>query len=144
MLIVLPLSIIFLTAALNPGGWWARFAPQLWLIPIAIVTSLLVSSKLLYRLIAFSILSIILFDILLVSIGYFPTNISESNIAKNLIQQFASSQQPVLVYYKPFTAVKARLDRAGVRYIAVDSIDSLPCPFHLEPLAYYSPIPCPP
>lgn len=138
------IALLLLSVALNPGGWWARYAPQLWLLPLTFTVLLTVSSRPHATIGRCVLAGTLALNVLLVSAGYFPSTLGASARASTLIRELALSRQPILVYFGPFVAVPARLDRAGIIYSRVESAAELPCPDHLDPLSLYSPLSCSP
>lgn len=119
-----PLWIIGLIALasifLHPEGWWARYAPQAWLFPLAIAAAAWTASDRVGRLTAWLIAGLATINIVLVagSSVFFHHQYSQSVRAS--LQQMRAADGNVQIVFGRFQSLRRRLDEAGIRYRIVD------------------------
>lgn len=126
---------------INSENWWARYAPQIWWVPvIALALGLSLKARPV-RLLAALLAAALALNLGMVAgpITYYNLR-STREIAAHL-ETLADSPEPVLFSAGPFAGWVYRLERYGVPYQLVTEAE-LPCPQHL-PLAAYSPAQCP-
>ena len=118
---------IVLSVVLNPQSWWARFVPQLYLLPIG---SAFVFSRgpgrMLQR------LSVVLLAVLEINVALvvFPFYVVQGSLSHEVGKQLraaaiASRREPIAVRFNYFDPLRTRLREAGVRYVEVETP---PCP----------------
>jgi hypothetical protein len=113
--------LITCSALVNPEAWWARYVPQLWLLPvICVMTGLSVNRKA-CRLLALSIVLVLGLNLCLVSFSFFG-RLYDGNL--HLKSQLAGMRVagPILVQFQSYGSHRVRLDEAGIRYMEVDSL----------------------
>lgn len=120
---------IVLSVLLHRDGWWARYAPQLYVVPlIAVILSGEMRSRM-GRFGGYLLIAILAANLLLVSWPYFRFAYASS---KNLAQQLrhlSSKPGPVYAHFSYFIPYRIRLRDAGITYIQVKSASELPCRF---------------
>lgn len=132
----LMLSLVFLiliSSWINPEAWWARFVPQLWLIPfIMIIFSFYTSEKVapvLGKLLYFVIFA----NVLLVSVPYLFYQDASNRFIRKQLTCIVDWQQPVYVTFSLFRSGRIRLQENGIKYI---EMEKAPCPRPLNLLGY--------
>ncbi len=116
---------ILLSVIINPDSWWARLAPQLWLLPLIICVYLFSLEKTIASGFAAVILSILLINIAGVSWSY-TTQYSEVN--RKLKEQLISLEHvPIIVHPGLFKSVRNRLKQFHIPFTEVDNWRRLPC-----------------
>ena len=110
------MSLIF-SSVINPEFWWARFTPQLWLVPIVIMMILYLNRKLIilkyFSIIAISLISLNIFLFLKTNFIY---NIKSSlRIAKNL-NILKKSKQTIYIYQDTFETDFLKFSENGIQY----------------------------
>lgn len=132
----LMLSLIFLILAsslINPEAWWARYVPQLWLIPfIMIIFSFYTCEKVapvLGKLLYFVIFA----NVLLVSVPYLSCQDGSNRFIRKQLVCISGWQQPVYVTFFLFRSGRIRFQENGIKYI---EMEKAPCPRPLNLLGY--------
>jgi hypothetical protein len=120
------------SAALNPYAWWARYIPQLWMVPIAVV---LASWPERARLVV--ILRLALVAVLVLNAGLVAKMSVEGarDGSANVLRQIESLKRcgrPIVVYFSSATSARTRFRERGLDYREVASIDDLPCADHFR------------
>jgi hypothetical protein len=122
--------LIFVSVSANPYAWWARFSPQLWVVPILITVWILyVARNAWLRRVAY-----LLALLLCINAGsVLAVNMATALIGKAMIESQLSAllvgarEGPIAVALNGWVAVRLRLIENGVRYVEVASSEQLPC-----------------
>lgn len=143
------LGLVAGTTLLNSEAWWARYSPQLWLLPVIVLGALwLADDRRAARgwlKIIGAILSILMIaNLVLVSGAYLAYNTLSSRRLHATLADLRQSSEEVMLYYGPLEAVGMRLQDYGIPYRWVERRDELACPRELEVQVFYSPLDCPP
>ncbi|HEX9027682.1 MAG TPA: hypothetical protein VF823_00825, partial [Anaerolineales bacterium] len=139
--IFIPLALIALvsgTALLNPEVWWARYSPQLWLVPLVAVGAALFCRRRFIQAGGAILLAVTLINLSLVTGAYFTAGFSATRQVRATLEQLSQSGKPIEIYYGALDAVTTKLDEYHIPYQVVPSPQSLPCPKELEPGNFYS------
>lgn len=117
------MSVIILSILINPETWWARYVPQLWLIPFLFV--LLIMKNKIKSYVMYIIL--LAYSLNIIIIGYESMKSlsdRQSIIEEQLITlKEYSADQPLLIELGVFKANRARLIENGIEFNEVDSIE---------------------
>jgi hypothetical protein len=137
-------AIILAISLLNSEAWWARYTPQLWLIPVIVLGALwLAEDKRAW--LAGNLLALLMFvNIFLVSGAYAGWNTLSTRQVRTTLAELQQSGEKVMLYYGPLEAASMRLQEYGIPYQWVERREDLPCPIELEIKVFYSPMDCPP
>ncbi len=113
------LAIILLSVFIIPDSWWARFVPQLWLVP---VIALLLAEFLPLprgRILRVLLYAAIGMNVVWASLGIFYNIIVSSHIQYQLTQLKTLSQPISVEYcaYRPFKSNHLRFDEYNIHYI---------------------------
>jgi hypothetical protein len=138
------IAAILAIALINSEAWWARYSPQLWLIPVILLGALwLTRDKRLWW--AGNLLAVLMFaNIFLVSGAYLGWNTLNTRQVRATLAELQQSGERVMLYYGPLEAAGMRLQEYGIPYQWVERRGELPCPVELEIRVFYSPYKCPP
>jgi hypothetical protein len=122
--IALALLILISTIAIAES-WWARLAPQLWLIPIFLIIVLLYNDKyLIIRFIGWSQLYILLINICLIGIVYLTANVYHNIKINQMLNKLAQRPNPVQVYFKfPLTEIKFKQMNIKYKEVPIENIN---------------------
>jgi hypothetical protein len=116
------IAMLLLSAVLHPESWWARYAPQLWLIPLVSVTCAF------HRLKAsapvtglnYLLLAVLAVNVILVA----NTNMRFNNLATLQTRQLlsvekaaASKALPEMVEFGNYRAYRVRYHESGMNYV---------------------------
>jgi hypothetical protein len=126
-LIAVPILLsIFSTAE----GWWARYAPQTWLLPVLILIGLFsIRGKKLQSIFSILFSTVFVVNLLLVAYFNFSYNIAISSNAHQVLSNISNRHEAVLLYCGVFcNETQSVLDEYRIKYQIVDNLDKLPCP----------------
>ena len=138
------IAAILAISLLNSEAWWARYTPQLWLIPVVILGALWYVEDRRIRL-AGNVLALLMFaNIFLVSGAYLGWNTLSTRQVRATLVELKQSGERVMLYYGPLEAAGMRLQEYGIPYHWVAQREELACPVELEIKVFYSPYDCPP
>lgn len=117
------ISVVILSILINPETWWARYIPQLWIIPFLFVL-LIVKNKVKSYIMYIILLA---YSLNIVIIGYESmTSLSErqSIIEEQLLTlKEYSIDKPLLIELGVFKANRARLIENDIEFNEVDSLE---------------------
>lgn len=116
------LLLIVLSALVNPEAWWARYAPQIWLLPVTCIMLGMDQHGKIYRVLAPTIALVLCLNLSLVSFAYFNRLHDENSYLKNQLAEMKTAGI-VLVKFKSNDSTRVRLDEAGIRYKEVKQLD---------------------
>lgn len=128
ILLFLMTGFLFVSALINPEAWWARYVPQLWLIPIFVIILTLQIKDNFYQ-VKFCqslLIWLLFFNIYLVSCVYFYHNFKTTRDLENQLTGFAKNHVTLLIDFSYFWSNRIRLKEHGVKFIEVNAQD-LPC-----------------
>jgi hypothetical protein len=112
------IGIILLSVFIIPDSWWARFVPQLWLVPVIILllAEFLPVSR--GKIIKFLLYAAIGLNTAWACLGIFYNIIISSHIRYQLAQLKALSRPITVEYcpYRPFKSNRLRLEENNIRY----------------------------
>ena len=119
--------VIFLSAFSTTECWWARFAPQIWLVPVIPIILMLYNDKyLMSRILGWSLCVILSINILLIGGTYLRRNAVITFKLNRMLTCLASSPVPVHVYFE-LPSAKIKFAKMGIRYEEVASSKELSC-----------------
>lgn len=112
MILVVAISVL-----VNPESWWARYAPQLWMIPVgASILGLSAPKKKMMTSLSKILVLVLALNILIVSIAYFTGQSIGTWRLNQQLNDLTDCLQPVEVSFKGFTANKLRFAERGIAY----------------------------
>jgi hypothetical protein len=138
----LSIGAILALTLLNSDAWWARYAPQLWLIPVVALAALWIVNHKWLTLYGILMAMVMAANIWIVSSAYISFNIRENAYARSTANSLLDTQEEILLYTGPLEATGFRLKGYGIPYRVVNHIEELPCPVRLEFGVYYSRVGC--
>ncbi|HTP25339.1 MAG TPA: hypothetical protein VMK12_06725, partial [Anaeromyxobacteraceae bacterium] len=106
---------IVLTVFITGEGWWARLAPQLWLVPLVLVAPGLVAHRRVVRVIAAGVLVAVAADAAVVGVNQWNRNTPVQAAVRSQLAQLRAGG-PVEVDLGPHKAAGERLTEAGVHW----------------------------
>ncbi len=119
--------VLMASVLANPEAWWARYTPQLWLVPLIVSVALLSHRAKPIRIAGFIVGLLMLVNSSLVAKAYYPFNYRTSGELHAQMSKLARGPHPIAVSFGPFPAVRVRLERANVPYTMVSSPMGLIC-----------------
>jgi hypothetical protein len=114
--------LIVCSALVNPEAWWARYAPQLWLLPVlCAMLGLAINSKP-QRILGLAIVLVLCLNLYLVSASYFERQSKENAILQGQLAEMRTAHL-VLVSFRSNQSNRVRLTEAGVHYREVSKLN---------------------
>ncbi len=136
-------AAILATVLVTAEGWWARFAPQLWLVPLVLALApLSTPGRRGARWIGAAVLLALAVNVGVVGVSHFTRNDWEQRALERQLDRMRAAREPVRVELDRFEAVGVRLTEAGVRWTQVRG--PMPCPDPEELVGSFSVRFCPP
>lgn len=121
--------ILFLSIFASEEGWWARYAPQTWLIPVFISIIILEKSeKFVFQRLGIALILILLVNSYLISAINLSSNISASEYIKSEISRVSSMNRRIFVRYNNMLSFDQTLNRYQVKHSVIEDGASFPCP----------------
>lgn len=111
--------LISLSVMVNPEPWWARYIPQLWLIPILFVVLLIRDRLNIKKKIFASLISlVVLCNILVIGKSYVEHISSNNQLLKHQLETLRdySQNNEVNVAFKDFNSNRIRLKMNGIKF----------------------------
>lgn len=120
------LSVTVLASGLsNPEAWWARFAPQLWMVvPLTILPILLATPGGRLHFLSRIIVSLLCINLFLVGSPHIITAITQNARQTQQLSQLSDADEQITVTFNRFVSVEYRFTEWGIDY---QSVDALPC-----------------
>jgi len=110
-------ALLLLTVIVNPESWWARYVPQLWLIPILIAIAGWRADKRLTRMITTAMVVVLTVNMLLVGTAHTVGQVIINGYAKQQLQDIKNSNKTLIVDFHHFNAIRIRLQEAGIPFV---------------------------
>jgi hypothetical protein len=122
---VLPMCLIvgslLLTIFVHADGWWARYAPQAWLIPLLVIIYLLMAPQPGYVWFGWAMLSLTIANVLIVGLYFSRNEWGYSREVRNSLHEISSAPQPVTVYLGRFQSLRERLREGHVDFKLIET-----------------------
>jgi hypothetical protein len=123
------------TVAINPAAWWARFIPQLWLLPVIVFAFLFFAQKkYTFRLIGKTAVIVLIANSALIAGVYFYSVYAANRTANRIFDDLRKNTTPVFVYLDIFSPNEKKLEANNISFVRVNQINELPCDSALEVL----------
>jgi hypothetical protein len=119
--------VLMASVLANPEAWWARYTPQLWLVPLIVSVALLSHRARPIRITGFMVGLLMLVNSSLVAKAYYPFNYRTSGELHAEMSKLARCTDPIAVSFGQFPALRVRLERANVPFTMVSSPEGLIC-----------------
>lgn len=121
------LGAVAVSVLVNPEAWWARFAPQWYLVALIPGALLLFGTKLPVRAFGLAIVLVLLVNSSLVGYTYYSFNKELTEKHHDYLKLIVDLNLPITVYLGAFPSNRIRLQEAGITYQAVESASQLGC-----------------
>ncbi len=113
-------AALMLTVLINPEAWWARYAPQFWLIPAVLAFAALKNSSLFLRSVGAALLTVMMVNIVLVGYAYGLGNHYATLAYKQEAAKLAARPEPVKFFFGVFNSNEERFKKLAVPYEIAD------------------------
>lgn len=117
---------IFLSAIVNPEAWWARYAPQLWAIPVVAAMGALCAKQKHLKLGGLSMIVLLAANIALVTVPYVVANHYTSAAWREVLEELKAVNEPFTIYFGEFRSKRSQLSEQGIEYTEVKYNHDLP------------------
>jgi hypothetical protein len=115
--------------AINPEAWWARLAPQTWLVPAGAAVLGALSPERPVRRVASGLAALLLVNVALVAAPYlFGQAVFSASLRSQLagLRDVSAREGPLLVRLNAFGGVAWRLEQNGISFRDVESFEGRP------------------
>jgi hypothetical protein len=118
-------ALTILSATPNPMMWWARFAPQFWMVPgiVGLIGFSFAGPALIRSLALVLFLTLSINNLLVASTNLRATRYVSQIVGEEL-NQLQDKSEPIAVQFNGFAATRYRFQQQGVRFV---EFDKLPC-----------------
>jgi hypothetical protein len=130
------LGALVASVLVNPESWWARFAPQWYLVALVPAAMLQLARRLSARFVGLVITLVLLVNSGLVAYAYFPKQKADTADLQEYLGLVKGTDMPIIVYFGAFPSNSVRLKEAGIPFQAVTQTEHLPCRAPHEIFAY--------
>lgn len=121
------------TVLINPEAWWARFAPQLYLLPLLLCLWLLCRPGLPRRPLAVLVLLILVANALLVGAASLQANLAVTGRINAQLAKLQLLERPVEIDFGDFRSHRVRLRAAGIEFHEVRDPAEASCTLKYRP-----------
>lgn len=124
VLSVLGIAALLLASALvNPECWWARYAPQIWLIPLLLtLPALYVAGNKFLRALGWAVVLVVVINVGLIAQSYLAGQYRISGILKQQLAEIAQSRRPIQVLFNGFDSNRLRFEKRGIPYTEITAV----------------------
>jgi hypothetical protein len=121
-------SLLMLSVLINPEAWWARYVPQLWMLPIVFsILGLSLNNRSL-NFIGYGIIVVLVANIFVISSVYLFNNYKQTQAIEQQLRNISSNNQTLYVnFYRDFRSNRIRFLEWGIKYREVKELKELPC-----------------
>lgn len=116
---------IVLVSLINPEAWWARYAPQIWLVPLVVAVAGLIAVEVPYLIRAASVLTVLVCVAnvgLIAVLAFSHVAISELSLRSQLTTLAGLSKSHEVTVRLDADSNRLRLDEFAVRYNKVENL----------------------
>lgn len=124
---VVLVALVLASVMIISETWWARFVPQLWLVPAIPAALALGSSRRTLRLAARALVVAMLVNVTLVGGAYTWGAVTRTLSARAQLQKLRTENENIFVYYHWFRSVRVRFQEFAVAVQEVKAEKDLPC-----------------
>lgn len=124
-------ALLALSVMSHPEAWWARFAPQLWLVPLCVAACCLGARRRGFVYVGASIVLIMAINLWVAGSHHIPSVLQRSADLHQRLAQLSRSRQRYEVEIHVFASHLVRLREAGIRFSQVERVQCV-APLVLE------------
>ncbi|MGG1252641.1 hypothetical protein ABE205_07170 [Brevibacillus agri] len=110
-------GILLATVLVNPESWWARYVPQLWLIPVLVALAGWEARSALLRYGSTLLVGVMFVNMLLVGSAHLLAQKSVNEMARQQLQDIKAANKTMVVDFRHFNANRVRLQEAGIPFV---------------------------
>ena len=114
--------IILISVLINPSSWWARYVPQLWLIPLILLVCSCQRFTGKLKLLNYALIALMVINVLSIAYWYYPYQAESTACVQSQLSYIKYSdsnyinQQYVLLDPGNFPSLEERFSEAGINY----------------------------
>ena len=117
--------LIIISIIPNWESWWARFSPQLWMMPMPFFILSKYIQRGLVKHLGHILIFVLAINVILVSISYVRWQYHVNGLLKQQLTSIAKEQDPVLVNFADFRSNRVRFNELGIRYKEIEEFECL-------------------
>ncbi|MCX6355563.1 MAG: hypothetical protein NTZ78_11775 [Candidatus Aureabacteria bacterium] len=121
------IAVILTSILAKPYAWYARYNPQLWLVPMVAMVMAFTYKNGIVRMVGYALAAVLAVNIFLIADQYISFQVIENRNIRNSLRQVAAMPAPVKVYFSVFRSQRLRFQNANIRYEEVFRREDLPC-----------------
>jgi len=126
-------AFLILSWMLHSEGWWARYTPQLWLVPVAVAIGLGTRHDRVSVGLSGLLALILATNVYFVGEIYYQSRVANTGALVEVYDTFADSDQVMPVFIERFhAATRVQLGEAGITFEEYSSPEELPCAMPLS------------
>lgn len=111
---------LLMSVVIIPEAWWARYVPQLWLIPVvSAVTAVAMVKRRVVQILGYAVLAVLVVNVLAVGGYYALYQYRQTAELSAQLARLAGEPGGVAVAFRGFSSNSVRLKEAGVRYVEI-------------------------
>lgn len=111
------LCILIVSAFINYAAWWARYVPQLWMVPFVIaLLGFSFKERKVIRGLSWLMVAVLFVNVSLVSFSYFSLQSQWNENLKSQLKALKQSPQPVTAYFSYAFSNKNRFKENGIAF----------------------------
>jgi hypothetical protein len=133
-------GVILITLMINPESWWARYSPQLWLIPVITLIFFWLTIKLpiMEKSLSYILITLLLLNILMIAGANLYKNINISSYLVNELEIIKNTEQQIYIFDSPLNSIETTLNDKEIPFVVVADPSKLISPRTLLPGVEYS------
>ena len=113
------IGILLASALANPQAWWARYTPQLWLVPVIAAGLTPYLERRYLRVLGWILIAVLVANSALVCTSHVAYQCRDSEAAQEQVISIAREGKPLVAFFDIFRSVPIRLKEAGVPFTEV-------------------------
>ena len=99
-----------------PPTWWARYIPQLWLLPICIIPVIIHLNNRVLKIGSYLLIGVFLVNIYIIASINLKANLHNTQTLKYQLKKIAALDKVVDVYFGDFYSNRIRFEKLGIRF----------------------------
>lgn len=123
------LVVLFLavSVAINPENWWARYVPQLWLIPVLTAAYFENEQKQRWaKRLMTAMIALVMLNTMLISVYYLYRQTRNTMLIQDQLKELAQHPMPLQINFSYFPSNRVRLEEHGLKYEKHGSLSGKP------------------
>ena len=117
-----------MSAAINPYAWWARYIPQLSMVPLAVVLASWPDRARLVALLRVALLAAVVVNAGVVAKKSVEGGVQGNANVRRQLEDLRSCGRPIDVYFGGGTSARTRFREIGLPYREAATAEELTCP----------------